>query len=162
METAIMGVMSSMMNRYLSLFAAIAAVALSSCGTPSAEISKAPGAAFGSYEFVFVSVDDAWVANHVVIEVLQQELQRRGYAIKIGDPTPELAARSMTLKIDHAGATKKTNKGSLQMLKYLRFRLLDSPSGNQLASVEYDEDTLDRIGQKTLMADIADELFGSP
>ena len=39
---------------------------------------KTPGAALGSYEVIFVSLDDAWIANHSVVEVLQQELQRRG------------------------------------------------------------------------------------
>lgn len=144
----------------LALAAASAVFLLSSCVSgPQADVQVRGGANLGQYEIIFVNPGDAWIANHTITGLLMQELQRRGYAVKLGVPPAEALARSMTLTISQAGSKRDAGAGANNKLRFLTFELRSAQEG-VLATASYDGETLDPIGQKQLTTQIADQLFG--
>ena len=143
---------------------AIFSVFLSSCLTsePRADVQVTPGADLGKYRIVYFSFEDAWAANHSIVQLLQQEMQRRSYAVKVGSMLEEDRGRSMVLNLKHAGQSQDTQEGSVNKLRYLRFDLTDAVSGQLLASVNRDGGgDLDPIEQKQFAKTLADDLFGA-
>ncbi len=151
--------------RYLGLpVLAFLALVLSSCLTsePRADVQVTPGADLGRYKIVYFTFEDAWAANHTIVQLLQQEMQRRSYAVKVGEPLEEDKGRSMVLNLKHAGQSQDAQKGSVEKLRYLRFDLTDARSGQLLASVNRDGGgDLDPIEQKQFAKTLADDLFGA-
>ena len=143
---------------------AVFTLVLSSCLTsePRADIQMTPGAKLGGFDIIYFEFEDAWAANHSVVQLLQQEMQRRSFAIKVGPPTPEDKSRSMVLKLKHAGENRDSQKGSVNKLRFLNFDLVDASSGRLLASVDRDGGSeMDPIEQKLFVKTLADDLFGA-
>lgn len=138
-------------------------LALVSCSSnsPQASVQTKSGTFFGNYEVVYFSYGSSWAANHSIVRLLQQEVARRGMAVKPEMPEeggiPESA---MELKVDFAGDKKADGIGRVDFLSHLRFQLLDH-NQVQLANVSYDGDDLDLIEQKQLARNAAEQLFGT-
>ncbi|MFT5464945.1 MAG: hypothetical protein ACI8UO_000031 [Verrucomicrobiales bacterium] len=150
------------MKRFVQAGCAVAvAFLLNSCVSgPTADVHVKAGADLGWYDMVFVMAESDWIANHTITGLLIQELQRRRYSVKIGQVPEEAYARALMLKIDSAGAKNESGEGPTNRLKQLRFRLRQFHDGD-LATVVYSGATLDPIGQKELVRQIADEIFGA-
>lgn len=135
---------------------------LNSCVSsgPRADVQVKAGADLGQYDLVYVMPESDWIANHTITGLLIQELQRRRYAVKIETIPEEAYSRALILKIDSAGAKDQPGVGPTNRLKQLRFRLRAYHEGD-LATVSYSGATLDSIGQKELVNQIGDELFGA-
>lgn len=148
----------------LAYFAAIilGAFSLNSCLTsdPRADIQVTPGTKLGDYQIVYFVFEDAWAANHSIVQLLQQEFQRRSFAIKVGPPLEEDKAISTILSLKHAGEKQDSQKGSVSKLRYLRFDLTDASSGKLLASVNRDHGSeMDPIEQKLFAKSLVDDLL---
>lgn len=143
-----------------SVVLVVFALALSACESgPRAESHVSPGAELGSYPLIYLMPETPWMANHSIVGLLTQELERRGYAVKLEFQPEESRSNSLILKLDYVGEKKEPDTGSTTKLRYLRFRLRDFAKGD-LASVDYSGSTVDLIGQKELVRRAADDLFG--
>ncbi|MEM1296533.1 MAG: hypothetical protein AAGH89_14285 [Verrucomicrobiota bacterium] len=150
--------------RFASLAAMILGVlTLNSCLTsdPRADVQVTPGTQLGDYQIVYFVFEDAWAANHSIVQLLQQEFQRRSFAIKVGPPLDEDKSISTVLRLKHAGERENPQKGSVAKLRYLRFDLTDATTGKLLASVNRDHGSeMDLIEQKLFAKTLVDDLLG--
>tara|TARA_R110002096_G_scaffold215310_7_gene403072 strand:+ start:655 stop:1119 length:465 start_codon:yes stop_codon:yes gene_type:complete len=140
----------------------VTALTLCSCLTsePRADVQVTPGTKLGDYQIVYFVFEDAWAANHSIVQLLQQEFQRRSFAIKVGPPLEEDKSISTVLRLKHAGENKDSQKGSVTSLRYLRFDLTDASSGKLLASVNRDHGSdMDPIEQKLFAKALVDDLL---
>jgi len=153
--------MNSLLRGLSGMTCALAFLGLVSCSSSSGvNVQVSPGAAFKNYEIVWFRIEDGWSANHSIVEILQQEFERRYYAVKMGEPPAHLQARSMVLFLQYAGDTKVANQGRIDHLGHLTFSLLDSSTARQLATVTYAGGDRDRVEQKELAREIVDKLLG--
>ncbi len=130
-----------------------------SCRGTGAQVSVEPGANLGSRQMVVFRFANTWVANHSVVPLLGQELARRGLAVKLQLEAGEaLPGNALVLHLDQAGDKPNEGAGRIDFLSYLDFRLADA-SGRTLARATYAGSSLDKIGQKSLVAEIAGQLF---
>ncbi len=138
---------------------------LASClsSDPRADVQLTPGAKLGEFEIIYFTFEDAWAANHSIVQLLQQEMQRRSYSVKVGPILEEDKDQAMVLNLKQAGENKDPQKGSVSKLRYLRFDLRDASSDRLLASVNRESRSeMDPIEQKRFASTLADDLFGAP
>lgn len=149
--------MAAMIPRWICLLAV--SILTVSCHSPRPAVTVAPGASIAGRELVLFEFGNAWLANHSMVQVLYQELARRGMAVKLNlEPGEILRADALILHLDHAGDTKEQGKGRIDYLSFLRFSLRDT-SGKQLAEVSYSGRELDKLEQKALGKEILDQLL---
>ncbi len=149
--------MAAMIPRWICLLAV--SILTVSCHSPRPAVTVAPGASIAGRELVFFEFGNAWLANHSMVQVLGQELARRGMAVKLNlAPGETLRSDALILNLAHVGDTKQQGQGRIDFLSYLRFSLRDT-GGKQLAEVSYSGSELDKLEQKALAKEILDRLL---
>ena len=151
--------MAAMIPRWICLLAV--SILTVSCQSPAPKVTVASGASIAGRELVLFEFGNAWLANHSMVQVLYQELARRGMAVKLAlEPGETLRPDAMILYLEHVGDTKEQGKGRIDYLTFLKFSLRDT-SGKQLAEVSYSGNELDKLEQKTLAKEILDRLLAA-
>jgi hypothetical protein len=146
-----------MVRRTLCLF--IVGFLAVSCKGPAPQVTLTPGASLAGRELVLFEFGNAWLANHSVVQILSQEVERRGMVAKLQLlPGEILPSNALVLHLDHAGDQKEAGSGRIDFLRHLKFSLRDA-SGNVLGEASYSGGDLDRLEQKKLIKQIADQLF---
>ena len=136
-----------------------AALMLVSCQSPAPKVTVTPGASIAGRELVVFEFGNAWLANHSIVQVLYQEMARRGLAVKLQLlPGEAMPAKALILRLENAGEQEEPGKGRIDFLRHLSFALKDA-SGQVLAQASYSGKDLDRLEQRQMVKQIADQLF---
>jgi len=136
---------------------------LGGCENEHGKIEITEGVDFSRYDRVYITFEDIWMANHSIVELMVQELERRSYGVAIGEPT-EKNSKWMILHLQNSETAKKwlefwKDNGHLEKLSAIEFLLLDSKTEHQLAFISYTGRNLDRLEQRTVVKKVAEEVF---
>jgi len=135
------------------------ALGASSCISVTPQVQTHPATELGEFDAIYFTFENNPATNHSITEVLQQEFERRGYAVLLEEPEERIQDRVMRLHVDFAGDKRTSGRGRADHLRYLDFRLERMRDGTELGRVTYDGLALDRIEQRELARQIVDRLL---
>lgn len=157
-------------------------IALVSCVGEHGQVDLTPGTDFSQYDKVHITFEEIWMANHSIVQVLIQELERRHILAVLGEPTEE-SSTSMILHLQNSETTQKSLQlkipsipaipglpskeeptepviGNTEKLSSIEFLVLDQETDQQIAFISYTGRNLDRLEQKIVVRRVADRIFG--